>query len=209
MAAFIPSRRDAQVNETALAKVREDKVREASDGFDGTWVAHPDLVPVAMEMFDAALKDRPHQKDRLREEVNISAEDLRNIHVPGGTITEAGVRNNISVALQYLESWLRGTGAVAIFNLMEDAATAEISRAQLWQWIHHKARLDAATDGGDHTSNVPITAERYKRIQTEEISKLESGDDRKYAEAAEILDRLVLNEDFIDFLTLPAYNYLH
>jgi malate synthase len=209
MAAFIPSRRDAQVNETALAKVREDKVREASDGFDGTWVAHPDLVPVAMEAFDAALKDRTHQKDRLREEVNVSAEDLRNIHVPGGTITEAGVRNNISVALQYLESWLRETGAVAIFNLMEDAATAEISRAQLWQWINYNARLDAASDSGDLASKVSITAELYKRFQTEELSKLEKGAGRKYAEATEILDRLVLNEDFIDFLTLPAYNYLH
>jgi malate synthase len=209
MAAFIPSRRDAQVNETALAKVREDKVREASDGFDGTWVAHPDLVPVAMEAFDAALKDRPHQKGRLREEVNVSAEDLRNIHVPGGTITGAGVRNNISVAMQYLESWLLGTGAVAIFNLMEDAATAEISRAQLWQWIHHKARLDVASDSGDLDSKVLITAELYKEFQTEELSKLEKGAGRKYAEATEILDRLVLNEDFIDFLTLPAYNYLH
>jgi len=210
MAAFIPSRRDAQVNETALAKVREDKERESKDGFDGTWVAHPDLVPVAMEAFDAALKDQPHQKQRLREEVNVSAQELSNIHVPGGTITEAGVRNNISVALQYLESWLRGTGAVAIFNLMEDAATAEISRAQLWQWIHHNAHLDAASEGGDNqSSGNQITAELYKRIQTEELAKLESGDDRKYAEAAEILDRLIMNEDFIDFLTLPAYNYLN
>lgn len=210
MAAFIPSRRDAQVNETALAKVREDKERESKDGFDGTWVAHPDLVPVAMEAFDAALKDQPHQKQRLREEVNVSAQELSNIHVPGGTITEAGVRNNISVALQYLESWLRGTGAVAIFNLMEDAATAEISRAQLWQWIHHNAHLDEVSKVGDNqSSNNQITAELYKKIQTEELAKLESGDDRKYAEAAEILDRLILNEDFIDFLTLPAYNYLN
>lgn len=198
MAAFIPSRRDAQVNETALQKVREDKVREAGDGFDGTWVAHPDLVPIAQEAFDAVLKNEPHQKHRLREEVNVASTELMDIHVPNGTITEAGVRNNISVALQYLESWLRGTGAVAIFNLMEDAATAEISRAQLWQWIHHDGQMDGAK----------ITAELYKRIQTEELAKLEQGDGRRYAEATEILDRLILNDDFIDFLTLPAYNYL-
>jgi malate synthase len=204
MAAFIPSRRDAQVNETALAKVREDKEREAGDGFDGTWVAHPDLVPVALEVFDKVLGARPNQKNRLREEVNVSAEELMNIHVPNGTITEAGVRNNTSVALQYLESWLRGTGAVAIFNLMEDAATAEIARAQLWQWIHHGAHLGAIENGKE---GEPVTPELYKRIRDEETAKLEGGAQR-YTQAVEILDRLVLDDEFIEFLTLPAYNYL-
>ena len=130
MAAFIPNRRDQAVTERALQKVREDKEREAADGFDGTWVAHPDLVPVAMEAFDAVLGDRPNQKERLREEVDVSAADLLNLQVPGGQVTPTGVESNISVALQYLEAWLGGTGAVAIYNLMEDAATAEISRAQ-------------------------------------------------------------------------------
>ena len=137
MAAFVPSRKDKEVNEMALKKVREDKVRESSDGFDGTWVAHPDLVPVAMEVFDQALGDKPHQKHREREDVKVTAQQLLDFHIPGGTITEAGFRQNINVALQYLEAWLRGIGAVAIYNLMEDAATAEISRAQLWQWVHH------------------------------------------------------------------------
>ncbi len=133
MAAFIPSRRDPAINEVALAKVRDDKVREVSDGFDGTWVAHPDLVPVANEVFAGALGTRFHQVTLLRDEVEVSANDLLEIRVPGGTITETGLRNNVSVAIQYLESWLRGVGAAAIFNLMEDAATAEIARGQVWQ----------------------------------------------------------------------------
>src|SRR5439155_17005847 len=145
-----------QVNEVALAKVREDKQREAGDGFDGTWVAHPDLVPIAREAFDRVLGQRPHQKERRRAEVRVSAAELQAIEVPGGTITEAGVRNNVSVALQYLDAWLQGTGAAAIFNLMEDAATAEISRAQLWQWIHHRARLD---------SSEAVTGALYERIR--------------------------------------------
>lgn len=136
MAAFIPSRKDPQVNERAFQQVRADKEREASQGFDGTWVAHPDLVPVAMEVFDRYLGDKPHQKHVKREDVHVTAADLLNFHVPEGRVTEAGLRNNISVALQYLNQWLLGNGAAAIFNLMEDAATAEISRAQLWQWVH-------------------------------------------------------------------------
>ena len=134
MAAFIPNRRDPAVTEVALAKVRDDKERESRDGFDGTWVAHPDLVPVAMEVFDAVLGDRPNQKDRLREDVSVSAAQLLDLAVPGGAVTEAGVRANVRVALAYLDSWLRGVGAAAIDNLMEDAATAEISRSQLWHW---------------------------------------------------------------------------
>ncbi|WP_410338916.1 malate synthase A [Sphaerobacter thermophilus] len=199
MAAFIPSRRDPKVNEVALAKVREDKEREAGDGFDGTWVAHPDLVPVAQAEFDRVLGDRPHQKDQLREDVQVTAADLLAFQVPGGTITEEGIRNNVSVALQYINSWLQGVGAAAIFNLMEDAATAEISRAQLWQWLHHGAR----TAGGGQ-----FTAERYERIRDEELAKLGGRDTQRYADAAEILDSLVLSESFTDFLTVPAYALL-
>ncbi len=199
MAAFIPSRRDPQVNEVALAKVREDKERESGDGFDGTWVAHPDLVPVAREIFAHVLGDKPHQKERLRLEVQVKAEQIADIRVPEGKITEAGVRNNVSVALQYLNAWLQGTAAVAIYNLMEDAATAEISRAQLWQWIQHGARLD---DGR------PITAELYLQLREEELAKLGGAEEGRYQEAAELLDGLVLGESFEEFLTLPAYEML-
>jgi malate synthase len=136
MAAFIPSRRDPEVNERALAKVREDKVREAGDGFDGTWVAHPDLVPVATEVFDGVLGERPNQVERRRDEVSVSASDLIDLRVAGGAVTEEGLRQNVSVGIRYIESWLRGVGAAAIDNLMEDAATAEISRSQVWQWVH-------------------------------------------------------------------------
>ncbi|MBS3933725.1 MAG: malate synthase A [Truepera sp.] len=194
MAAFIPNRRDPEVTERALKKVREDKNREAGDGFDGTWVAHPDLVPVAMECFDKVLGARPHQKERLREAVQVKGKDLINPNIPGSTITEAGVRNNISVALQYLNAWLLGTGAVAIFNLMEDTATAEISRAQLWQWIKNKATLD---DGRT------VTAELYQELRDDELGKLEGGG--RLDEARALLDELVLSEGFVEFLTLLAY----
>jgi len=195
MAAFIPSRKDAAVTEQALAKVREDKLRESADGFDGTWVAHPDLVPVARAVFDAALGERPHQKAKRLDDVAVSAEQLQAITVPGGAISEGGVRLNISVALQYLAAWLGGNGAVAINNLMEDTATAEISRAQLWQWLRHGARL---ADGR------VLTAERYVGWRGEELARLgEAG--AHLAEAAELLDQLVLNPDFIEFLTWMAY----
>src|SRR6266700_4206171 len=141
MAAFIPSRRDPQVNATALAKVREDKLREAGDGFDGSWVAHPDLVPVCREVFDGVLGDRPNQLDKLREDVSVTAADLLAIAKTPGEITEAGLRNNVSVGLQYLAAWLGGDGAVGIFNLMEDAATAEIARSQVWQWVRNDIEL--------------------------------------------------------------------
>ena len=137
MAAFIPSRHDAEVNAVALAKVRE-----AGDGFDGTWVAHPDLVPVAREVFDHVLGARPNQLERLRKDIEASASQLLSAEVPGGRLTEAGLRANVSVGIQYIASWLSGVGAVAIDNLMEDAATAEISRSQVWQWVHHGALLD-------------------------------------------------------------------
>jgi malate synthase len=198
MAAFIPTRRDPQVNETALARVRDDKQREAADGFDGTWVAHPDLVPVAMAIFDQVVGERPHQKHRLREEVAVKAEDLVNTRIPGGTITEAGLRTNISVGLQYINSWLLGNGAAAIFNLMEDAATAEISRAQLWQWIRNEAPLHGGSTA---------TRAGYQTLRDEELARLlpETG---RYREATEILDALVLGEEFEEFLTFRAYEYL-
>jgi malate synthase len=159
-------------------------------------VAHPDLVPVATEVFDRALGDRPHQKERLREEVRVEARELQDTKVPGGTITEGGVRNNISVALQYLSAWLGGNGAVAIFNLMEDAATAEISRAQLWQWVQNGARL---ADGR------PVDRALYEKLRDEEQAKLL--DSAHLKQARRILDDLVLG-DFVEFLTLPAYEQL-
>ncbi|HEX5503646.1 MAG TPA: malate synthase A [Thermomicrobiales bacterium] len=199
MAAFIPSRRDPEVNRVALAKVTEDKDREAGDGFDGTWVAHPDLVPVAQACFDTVLGDRPNQVERRRDDVRVTAEQLTDFRVPGGTVTATGFRTNIDVALQYLNAWLNGNGAAAIYNLMEDAATAEISRSQLWQWIHHGGALDTGE---------PITADLYQRASAEELAKLQQGGAARYPEAFEILDPLILNADFSEFLTLPAYTYL-
>jgi len=199
MAAFIPSRRNPEINEIALAKVVEDKQREAGDGFDGTWIAHPDLVPVAFKEFHAVLGDRPHQKDRLREDVQCTVDDLLDIRVPGGAVTEEGVRNNISVALQYLDAWLRGIGAVAIFNLMEDTATAEISRSQLWQWLHHHVALD---DGRK------IDDQLYRELRDDELAKLGGAETGRLKEAAEIFDSLVTDASFTDFLTWPAYSHL-
>ena len=199
MAPFIPSRKDPAINEAALAKVRDDKLRESRDGFDGTWVAHPDLVPVAMEVFEKALAPRPHQKDRLREEVSVTAAQLADTRVPGGTVTEAGFRNNVNVALQYLNSWLLGNGAAAIFNLMEDVATAEIARSQLWQWTHNRGRLD---DG--RATDLAL----YRRVRDEELARLGGPGAGRLREAAGILDGLVEKEEFTEFLTLPAYGYL-
>ncbi|HXF60417.1 MAG TPA: malate synthase A, partial [Caldilineaceae bacterium] len=176
-----------------------DKERESGDGFDGTWVAHPDLVPLATEVFDRVLGDRPHQKDRLREDVHVTAEQILAVGVPGGKITEDGLRLNVSVALQYINAWLNGNGAAAINNLMEDAATAEISRSQIWQWLRHGAKLD---DGR------PVTADLYNQIREEELAKLGGSGAQRYEEAAELLDKLVLNETFIEFLTFPAYELL-
>jgi malate synthase len=206
MAAFIPSRKDAEVNARALAKVREDKERESRDGFDGTWVAHPDLVAIAKEPFDRLLGGKPHQKERLRDEVHIAAQDLINFEVPGGKITEAGLRGNINVAIQYLESWLLGTGAAGIYNLMEDAATAEISRSQVWQWLHHS---DIALSDGRK-----ITVELYHRLLSEEMEKIKSlvGEKRfaagKFELAQRLFDQLVNAKDFAEFLTLGAYEHL-
>jgi malate synthase len=188
MAAFIPSRRDPSINEVALAKVREDKERESSDGFDGTWVAHPDLVPTATEVFDAALGDRPNQVERLREDVEVSAGDLLNVAATPGEITEDGVRANVAVGIQYLAAWLGGTGAAAINNLMEDVATAEISRSQIWQWVRHGR----------------VTRERVLELEREELAKLGAG----YGEATEVFEEVALADEFPEFLTLRAYERL-
>jgi malate synthase len=202
MAAFIPSRRDPEVNERALRKVHEDKQREASQGFDGTWVAHPDLVPIAREEFDRVLGERPNQKERTRDDVQVSGGDLVDVGIAGAAISEEGLVNNVSVALQYLAAWLGGLGAVAIYNLMEDAATAEISRAQLWQWIRHRA----TTSDGE-----PVTRERYLAIRDREEARLrQAGHDApRLREAGELLDEMVLAEQFPAFLTLSAYERLH
>jgi malate synthase len=196
MAAFIPSRRDAEVNKVALGKVRDDKNREAHDGFDGSWVAHPDLVPTALTAFDEILGDRPNQRERLRDDVRVTAADLQNFTIPGGTVTHEGFRMNVDVALQYINSWLLGNGAAAIYNLMEDAATAEISRGQLWQWIHNGAKLEDGT---------PCTIELYHEVRAAQLEKLTASGAGRYQEAAEILDALVGSKHFVEFLTQPAY----
>jgi malate synthase len=207
MAAYIPSRRDPQVNERAMAKVLEDKQRESADGFDGTWVAHPDLVPLATEVFDGVLGPAPNQVPARVDQAGLGGEvpgdpaALVDLSVPGGSVTEAGVRQNVTVALQYLDSWLCGNGAAAINNLMEDAATAEISRSQLWQWRTSGVPLD---DGAS------LTDRRYRLIRETELAALadEAAPGSRTAEAAELLDRLVLDDDFVEFLTLPAYDRL-
>jgi malate synthase len=205
MAAFIPSRKDPKVNEAALAKVREDKLRESGDGFDGTWVAHPDLVAVATEIFDQVLQDRPNQLERLREDVQVEAADLLRTGIEGGRVTETGLRNNISVGIQYIESWLRGVGAAAIFNLMEDAATAEISRSQVWQWVRNGVQLEEGPT---------VTADLVHEIADEELDKIrdaygaEAYARMRFAEAKEIFAEVALSQDFVEFLTLSAYDRL-
>ncbi|MEW6057276.1 MAG: malate synthase A [Bdellovibrionota bacterium] len=199
MAAFVPSRKSPEFNERALERVREDKLREARDGFDGTWVAHPDLVPVAMQVFDEFLKDKPNQiqiKPRSRQ---IRESDLTNFQITGGKLTEQGVRSNISVALQYLEHWLKGTGAVAISNLMEDVATAEIARAQLWQWVYRRA---VTAEGHE------VTPSFFQSLREQEVDKLKLEGLGDFRRASEILDGLVLNESCAEFLTVPAYRYI-
>jgi malate synthase len=205
MSAFIPSRKDEEVNRNAYAKVRSDKELEAQNGYDGTWVAHPDLVAIAQEAFDKVLGQNPHQKHILREDVNVSAEDLRNFAIEGGKITEQGLRTNIHVGILYIESWLSGVGAAALYNLMEDAATAEISRAQVWQWLKTAAKLD---DGRVIDKNL------YEKLLSEEIEKCKKylGEERlqtgKLTQAIELFNNLVLQEHFEDFLTIPAYQLL-
>jgi malate synthase len=200
MAAFIPSK-DPEVNEQAFAKVKADKDREANDGFDGSWVAHPGMVEVCKEAFTAVLGDRPNQIDKLREDVNVTAEQLLDVRSTPGEVTEAGLRNNISVGIQYLESWLRGSGAVGINNLMEDAATAEISRSQVWQWLHNGVRL---ADGET------VTRELVERIVDEEMAAIEKSRGDAYSggrwdDARALFTEMALSDDYSDFLTLPAY----
>ncbi|GAA4582114.1 malate synthase A [Planotetraspora phitsanulokensis] len=200
MAAFIPSRRDPEVNKVALEKVRADKTRESGDGFDGSWVAHPDLVPICREVFDGVLGERPNQLDRLREDVHVTAEDLLSVSKTPGQITETGLRNNVDVALRYLAAWMGGLGAVAIHNLMEDAATAEISRSQVWQWIHNDIEL---ADTG-----AVVTRDLVERIISEELAAIaeEPGyDEGLYAQATALFKEVALDDDFAEFLTLPAY----
>ncbi|MBI2763803.1 MAG: malate synthase A [Chloroflexi bacterium] len=199
MAAFIPSRRDAEVNATAMARVREDKQRESRDGFDGTWVAHPDLVPLATEVFDAVLGGAPNQRHCRRDDVNVVASDLSDIRVAGGRATVAGAALNISVALQYLDAWLGGNGAAAINNLMEDAATAEIARSQLWQWRVTGVRLE---DGA------LFDRSRYDALRAEVLASIPRRADDRLDEAAALLDGLVLRDTFTPFLTLDAYERL-
>nr|BFE87937.1 hypothetical protein GCM10020093_105380 [Planobispora longispora] len=183
-----------------MEKVRADKTRESGDGFDGSWVAHPDLVPICREIFDGVLGDRPNQLDRLREDVSVSAADLLAVSETPGDITEAGLRNNVDVALRYLAAWMGGLGAVAIHNLMEDAATAEISRSQIWQWIHNGIEL---ADTG-----AVVTEELVERIIDEELAKIKAEpgyDEALYAQATALFKEVALDDDFAEFLTLPAY----
>jgi malate synthase len=211
MAAFIPSRRDAAVNEVAFEKVRADKDREAADGFDGSWVAHPDLVPIARASFDAVLGDRPNQKDRLREDVHVTAAELIDIGSLDAKPTFEGLRNAVQVGIRYIEAWLRGAGAVAIFNLMEDAATAEISRSQIWQWTNVGVVFEDSGDGGSH---VKATPELVRQVAADALVEIraEIGEDAfaagKWTEAHELLLRTALDTDYVEFLTLPAYEQL-
>jgi malate synthase len=194
MAAFIPSRRDPEVNERALAKVREDKTREAGDGFDGSWVAHPDLVATCREAFDAVLGERPNQLDRRRDDVAVTSAQL--LDVPGvpGERTMAGLRANVEVAIRYLAAWLGGNGAVGIHNLMEDAATAEISRSQVWQWVHNGVVLDTGEE---------VTAELVRRVVAEEVAGI--GEIDRLGDARRLFEQVALADEFPEFLTLPAY----
>jgi malate synthase len=195
MAAFIPSRKDPEVNARALAKVREDKEREAGAGFDGSWVAHPDLVPVCREVFDRVLGDKPNQLTRQRDDVQVSAQQLLDVSSTPGEATEEGLRNNVTVAVTYLGAWLQGSGAVAVYNLMEDAATAEIARSQVWQWLHNGV-FDRAL---------------VERVVDEEVAHIRDtvGDEAfakgRYDDARALFVEVALADDYVDFLTLPAY----
>ncbi|WP_353710725.1 malate synthase A [Arthrobacter sp. K5] len=196
MAAAVPNRKDEAANANAFEKVRADKTREANDGFDGSWVAHPDLVPVCREVFDSVLGQKPNQLDRLREDVTPDDRALINVAATHGTITEQGIRNNIEVGIRYIESWLRGNGAVAIHNLMEDVATAEISRSQLWQWIS----AQAITDHGRIVSH-----EWVNELVDKEFGALKRIDGDRFEDARDIFEEVTLGHDFPSFLTLPAY----
>ena len=203
MAAQIPIKNDAQANEEALGKVRADKERESSDGHDGTWVAHPGLIAIAKKSFDDEMPD-PNQIERLRGDVEVTAKDL--LTVPEGAITEQGLRHNVNVGILYMAAWLAGNGCVPIYNLMEDAATAEISRSQLWQWIHNS---NGVLDDGRE-----VTEELCRRIFDEEMDKIRAlvGDEQfssgTYAKARELMEEIVTNRNMTEFLTLTGYEYL-
>jgi malate synthase len=205
MAAFVPNRRDPELNERALASVAVDKEREAGDGFDGTWVAHPDLVPTALNQFDRVLGDRQNQLERRRDDVEVDAAELLDVAGTPGEITEEGLRNDVNVGIQYLANWLTGTGAAAIFNMMEDVATAEIARSQVWQWLRHGAKLE---DGS------AVTPGLVRRITDEELERIRgSVGDEVFArsrpdDARAVFEKVALGDEFVDFLTLPAYDYL-
>jgi malate synthase len=207
MAAVIPSRTDEEANKKAFEAVREDKQREASDGFDGTWVAHPDSVPVAMEAFDGVLGSAANQVERQRDDVTPSASALLDVASTPGEITDDGLRSNVNVGIQYISSWLRGNGAAGIYGLMEDAATAEIARGQVWQWIRHEATLE---DGR------VITPELVRRLETLELERIRSeiGDDEWFEKegrpdlSRSLFERVALSDEFVEFLTLPAYEEL-
>ncbi|WP_231601737.1 malate synthase A [Salinibacterium sp. NG253] len=196
MSAFIPNRRDPEVTARALDAVTRDKRREATDGFDGTWVAHPDLIPTARAEFDAVLGERPNQVDRLRDDVHVTADDLLDLRIDGA-VTDAGVRSNVSIALRYIESWLRGVGAAAIDNLMEDAATAEISRSQLWQWMHQRVVTAEGT---------PITHRGIEEELAHVFATLERTPGDRFDDAAAVFREVTLEDDFPTFLTLSAYS---
>jgi malate synthase len=205
MSAYIPSRKDPEANELALAKVSEDKVREANAGFDGTWIAHPDLLRTATAEFDRVLGDRPNQVDRQRDDVVVSAEDLLDVRVPTGEITEAGLGTNVNVGMRYLASWLSGVGAAAIDNLMEDAATAEICRSQIWQWVANGVTLT--------TGEIVTAAMAREAIETEMADLrselgVEPFAEHRFEEARTLFEQVALSEHFIEFLTLPAYELL-
>jgi malate synthase len=204
MAALIPSRKDQEANAKALDGVRSDKQREVGQGYDGTWVAHPDLVPVAREVFEQGLHGAPNQLER-RLEVDVTAEQLLDLPSTPGDITEGGLRTNVSVGFQYISFWLTGRGAAAINSLMEDAATAEISRSQIWQWVHHGVSL---------AEGPTVTPELVRRVLDEETSKIrqqvgeEVWSQGRPSETREILDQVALSRELIEFLTVPAYEYL-
>jgi len=206
MSAFIPSRKRPEINSQAVAKVREDKQREAGNGFDGTWVAHPDLVPVAMEVFDAVLGERPNQIERQRDDVQVGQAELLDIASTPGEATEEGLRNNVNVGIQYISSWLRGQGAAPIFNLMEDAATAEISRSQVWQWVHNGVKL---------AEGQTVTADLVRQTATEELERIREqvGDEFFWNEgrpdqSRALFEQVALADEFVEFLTIPAYELL-
>jgi malate synthase len=205
MAALIPSRRDEEANRRALDGVRADKERECSQGYDGSWVAHPDLVPVVREVFETGLRGEPHQLGHQRDEVRVGAAELLDLSATPGAITDGGLRTNVNVGFQYLSFWLAGRGAAAINSLMEDAATAEISRAQIWQWVHHRAQLE---DGR------AVTPELVRGVLDEETATIRSqvGEDvwqnGRPDETRQLFERVALGPELLEFMTLPGYDYL-